>query len=125
MYIYIDEAGNFTQPSDGSSFSLVAALVVPETTNDQLLSTFKGIRDSWTGSTDAECKGSSLTATQTASVISLLTSHDVLLEFLAVDMSTHSLTTIQDFKSSNGSGRHGESNSGSSSQYSRSTDPGS
>lgn len=104
MYFYVDEAGNFTQPQADSAFSLVCALIVPELYNDELLSRFKTLRDSWTGKTDQECKGSSLDASQSAAVISLLRDSDVVLEFMAVDMATHSPVTTQDFKARSAAG---------------------
>ncbi len=98
MYIYVDEAGNFLPPRSGApSFSLVAALVVPERHQQQLFEDFKELRGTWPGG-QREHKGSQLTAAQTGQVVSLLAAHDTLLEFRAVDMATHTSATVGEFK---------------------------
>ena len=98
MFIYVDEAGNFLPSSSGGSFfSLVAALIVPEISHDQMLYEFLRVRDSWPDAR-IEYKGSGLTESQTREVISILAAHDALLEFRAVDMATHTPLTVGEFK---------------------------
>jgi hypothetical protein len=104
MYIYMDEAGNFVPPSsDASSFSLVAALVVPESHQQELFEDFNELRSTWPGR-QRESKGSTLTAAQADQVGSLLAVHDTLLEFRAVDMATHTAATVGEFKARQGQG---------------------
>ena len=89
MRTYIDEAGLFMAPPSGyDSFSLVLSLVVPSTTEAELFYDFLRLRDEWPVN-GIEIKGSSLDESQTAQVIALCLRHDVLVEFLAVNMATH------------------------------------
>lgn len=99
MYIYIDEAGNFAQVSTPHSrFDLVAALVIPESVHESVLQQFVTLRESWNGNTRVEIKGSKVTAEQARQVILLLADNDAVLEFIALDMATHSIATLNDFK---------------------------
>ncbi len=98
MRTYIDEAGLFVVPPSGSdSFSLVLSLVVPSTTEGALFYDFLRLRDEWPVKC-MEIKGSSLDESQTAQVIEVCLRHDVLVEFLAVNMATHDQVLVSDFK---------------------------
>ncbi len=98
MRIYIDEAGLFVVPRSGSdSFSLVLSLVVPSTTEAELFYDFLRLRDEWPVK-GIEIKGSTLDESQTAQVIEVCLRHDVLVEFLAVNMTTHDQLLVENFK---------------------------
>src|ERR1039458_550367 len=76
MHVYIDEAGPFIKPQT-KPFSLVLALIVPATAQDDLFYEFLRARDQWP-QVGVEIKGSTLDETQTAQVAASLTKHDVL-----------------------------------------------
>jgi hypothetical protein len=80
MRIYIDEAGNFVVPADGQSlFSLVLALLVPGSIENDLFQAFLRLRDSWPNNA-VEIKGSKLDESQAAQVIDLVSRYDVFVE---------------------------------------------
>lgn len=81
-----------------SSFSLVLALVAPSAVEDELFYEFLRLRDGWPKQA-VEIKGSSLSETQAAQIIDLLTRFDVVVDFVAVDMASHAKNAIDDFKS--------------------------
>lgn len=99
MRIYIDESGSFVVPQQqGPSFSLVLALVIPSASEAELFSQFLHLRDGWSTGGGIEIKGSSLDESQSAKLIHLAAQHGCFVEFVALDMSTHSPEVIQDFK---------------------------
>jgi hypothetical protein len=86
MRIFLDEAGPFLPPtSTASSYSLVLALVVPHSCEKELFYEFLRLRDSWPKQ-QIEIKGSTLNEALAAQVIELLASFDVVVDFIAVDM---------------------------------------
>jgi hypothetical protein len=98
MRIYIDEGGTFQVPAGRDYLlSLVAALVVPATGQSSLFYEFMHLRDHW-GIATTEIKGRELDEARFADVIKLLTAHDVLLEFLAIDMAWHTERQLTEFK---------------------------
>jgi hypothetical protein len=77
MRIYVDEAGNFVVPADGQSlYSLVLALVIPASVENDLFQAFLRLRDSWPNNA-VEIKGSKLDESQAAQVIDLVSRYDV------------------------------------------------
>ena len=99
MRIYIDEAGNFVVPADGQSlFSLVLALLVPGSIENDLFQAFLRLRDSWPNNA-VEIKGSKLDESQAAQVIDLVSRYDVFVKFYAADMATHGDGVVGPFKS--------------------------
>ena len=98
MRIYLDEAGTFQVPVRRDFLlSLVAALVIPGTAEAGVFYDFTRLRDSW-GITTAEIKGRKLDEARIAQVISLLGSHDAVLEFVAIDMVWHRENDLTEFK---------------------------
>jgi hypothetical protein len=98
MRIYMDEAGNFVPQASGQSlFSLVLALVVPSSIETKLFTEFSALLSSWPKS-GTEIKGSKLDEAQAAQLIELASSHDVFVNFFAVDMATHGESAVSDFK---------------------------
>ena len=98
MRIYIDEAGNFVVPADGQSlYSLVLALVIPSSIENDLFQAFLRLRDSWPNNA-VEIKGSKLDESQAAELIELLSRYDVFVKFFAVDMATHADGVVGRFK---------------------------
>jgi Protein of unknown function (DUF3800) len=96
--IYIDEAGNFLPPtSQPSSFSLVLALVIPSCVEKELFHEFLQLRDEWPTKA-VEIKGSSLNESQAAQIVDLAVKHDLVVEFTALDMATHTKEVIDDFR---------------------------
>jgi len=99
MRIYIDEAGGFVPPTvQGSSYSVVLALVVPSTSEKQLLYEFLRLRDSWPEQR-VEIKGSSLDEKQASQLIGLLSAYDVVVDFVSLDMALHTDIHVDSFKS--------------------------
>src|SRR5437588_11903564 len=77
MQIFIDEAGNFVSPANGQSlYSLVLALVIPSSIENDLFQAFLRLRDSWPNNA-VEIKGSKLDESQAAQVIDLVSRYDV------------------------------------------------
>lgn len=98
MRIYIDESGSFVVPQVPTpSWSLVLSLIVPSAIEADLFFQFLRLRDGWPQQ-KIEIKGSSLNEKQAAEVIDLLSGFDVLVDFVALDMSTHSDEIVGDFK---------------------------
>src|SRR5208282_1339578 len=98
MRIYIDEAGGFIYPpSHPQSFSLVLALIIPSSIESDLFYNFLRLRDSWPKQ-EIEIKGRTLGEAQAAHVIGLLCEYDVLVEFQALDLGTHSDAVITAFR---------------------------
>ena len=98
MRIYIDEAGAFLPPcTDPHSFSLVLALIIPSEIEAELFYEFLRLRDQWS-ERDIEIKGSSLDEAKSAAVIALLGRHDVLVEYIALDMAVHPKRIVDDIK---------------------------
>jgi hypothetical protein len=98
MKIYIDEAGGFVHPSAGTqSYSLVLALVIPSSIEDELFHEFLCLRDSWPKQA-IEIKGSTLDEAQAAQVIELMSRYDVLVNFFSVDMVMHDDQAVEAFK---------------------------
>jgi Protein of unknown function (DUF3800) len=79
------------------SFSLVLALIIPSEIEKDLFDEFLRLRDSWL-SPNPEVKGSSLNESQATQIISLLLKHDALVQFIALDASTHPNSLVEDFK---------------------------
>ena len=99
MRIFIDEAGPFLPPtSSASSYSLVLALIVPHSSETELFYQFLRLRDSWPKQ-QIEIKGSTLDESRSAQVIDLLSSFDVVVDFVAVDMALHAKNVVETFKS--------------------------
>jgi hypothetical protein len=97
MKIYIDEAGPFIPPKGTRRFSLVLALVVPAATEAELFYDFLRLRDTWPEKA-IEIKGSKLDESQTAQVLQLLTAHEVIAQYHAIDMTLHPDDVIDEFK---------------------------
>jgi len=98
MRIYIDEAGNFVPPVNGQSlFSLVLALVVPASIEDELFQEFLRLRDTWPNSA-VEIKGSKLDEVQAGQLIELVSRYDVFVKFFAADAATHGDAVVGPFK---------------------------
>ena len=98
MRIYIDEAGPFVPPNPPrSAFSLVLALIVPTAIEKELFYEFLHLRDTWPNQ-NVEIKGSSLDELQAAQLINLVLRYDVLVQFMALDTSTHPDALVEDFK---------------------------
>jgi hypothetical protein len=98
MRIYIDEAGGFIYPPSGpQSFSLVLALIIPSSREKDLFYKFLRLRDSWPKQ-EIEIKGSKLDEPKSAQVIELLCDYDVLVEFQALDLGTHSDGIVNAFR---------------------------
>ncbi len=100
MRIYIDEGGTFHVPV-GSDYllSVVAALVIPASREASLFYEFMRLRDCW-GISAIEIKGRELDEGHFAAIIDVLNSHDVVLEFLAIDMAWHTESGLTEFKQS-------------------------
>jgi|SRR5665213_682595 len=90
MRIYIDEAGGFVVPPPTRlhSFSLVLALAFPSASEADLFNEFLRLRDGWP-IRGVEIKGSTLDESRAAQVIDLLCRYNVLVNFFALDMTTH------------------------------------
>jgi uncharacterized protein DUF3800 len=98
MRVYIDEAGAFVaQPSGQSLFSLILAVVVPSSIETKLFYEFSGLLASWPHQ-EAEIKGSKLDETQAAQLLHMLSRHDVIVQFFAVDMAMHSDVVVDERK---------------------------
>jgi hypothetical protein len=98
MRIFIDEAGNFVAPTNSQSlFSLVLALVIPSSVENDLFQTFLRLRDTWPNNA-VEIKGSKLDESQAGQVIALVSQYDVLVKFFALDMATHGDSVVAPFK---------------------------
>jgi len=98
MRIYIDEAGNFVPPANGQSlFSLVLALVVPASIENELFQEFLRLRDTWPNNA-VETKGSKLDEAQAAQLIELVSRYDVFVKFFAADAATHGDGVVGPFK---------------------------
>lgn len=98
MRIYIDEAGNFVPPANGQSlFSLVLALVVPASIENDLFQEFLRLRDTWPNNA-VEIKGSKLDEAQAAQLIELVSRYDVFVKFFAADAATHADAVVGPFK---------------------------
>jgi hypothetical protein len=99
MLIFVDESGSFTIPAAGKrNLSCVGALIVSETTHNDLVSGFVKIRDTWAGLRQ-EIKGSELNEKQIAEVITLLIDQGCLFFVCATEMSLNSDVTIAEFRS--------------------------
>jgi hypothetical protein len=99
MLIFVDESGSFTIPAAGKrNLSCVGALIVPETTHNDLISGFVKLRDTWAGFRQ-EVKGSELNENQIAEVINLLLDEGCLFFVCATEMSLNSDVAIAEFQS--------------------------
>jgi hypothetical protein len=98
VYIYIDESGPFAAvpPSRAHRISAVAALVIPDTQHDRLISEYERLEQSWGGG--AEPKGSQLQEEQISSVIELASRYDVLFDAVAIDMALQRDADTSEFK---------------------------
>jgi len=76
----------------------VLALIVPHSCEKELFYEFLRLRDSWPKQ-QIEVKGSTLDESQSAQVIDLLSSFDVVVDFIAVDMALHARDVVETFKS--------------------------
>lgn len=98
MRIYIDEAGPFIVLATGAdSYSLVLSVSIPSANEDELFYEFLRLRDEWPVK-GIEIKGSRLNESQTAQVIEVCKRHDVLVNFVALNMATHDHVTVEDVK---------------------------
>jgi len=98
MRIFTDEACNFVAPANGQSlFSLVLALVVPSSVENDLFQAFLRLRDRWPNNA-VEIKGSKLDEAQAAQLIELVSRYDVFVKFFAADMATHGDGIVGPFK---------------------------
>jgi len=85
MRIYIDEAGTFVPPQPPRPlFSVVLALIIPSSIEQELFYEFIRLRDTWPNQS-IEIKGSSLNESQAAQLISLVLNYDTLVRFIAID----------------------------------------
>lgn len=97
-WIYIDEAGPFVPPNPPRSlFSLILALIFPTAIEKDLFYEFLHLRDTWPNQ-NIEIKGSSLSESQAAQVISLVLRYDTLVQFIALDANTHPDSLVEGFK---------------------------
>jgi hypothetical protein len=98
MRIYIDEGGNFQIPCGRDYLlSVVAALVIPEAEEAGVFYDFMRLRDDW-GIPALEIKGRQLDEARFAQIIKVLNLHDVVLEFVAIDMAWHTESDLLEFK---------------------------
>jgi hypothetical protein len=98
MRIYIDEAGLFVPPpTEPHSYSLVLALAIPSSCEQELFYEFLRLRDRWPIK-GIEIKGSKLDESQAATLIELVSRYDVMVEFFAIDMATHDDVVAGDLK---------------------------
>src|SRR4051794_12109967 len=89
MHIYIDESGIFSNPANKPNVaSLVVALTVPSTHKVKLFREFNELSRKLP-TQDGEVKGRLLDEPQVASVISLLTKYDCIVEINAIDIALH------------------------------------
>jgi hypothetical protein len=93
MYIFIDEAGGFQQPSKTHAVSCVTALIVPEGCFRTFARKFRTLVRPWRSGA-REVKGSQLSEQQMAAVVTLVRRFDVLLLSIAIDMGLHSAAGI-------------------------------
>jgi hypothetical protein len=99
MHIYIDESGIFVAPSNGEhKISCVAALIIPSSRREEAFREFERLRDSWIQDS-TEIKGSKLSESQVADVVSLLSNYDVLVEVCATVMGLCTDQEITAYKS--------------------------
>ncbi len=101
MLIFIDESGNFARPSTSHRVSCVVALLIPETFAATLFRKFRRLVRPWRQGR-AEVKGSELSETQMALVLTLLRRFDVIAFADCIDVGLHSDEGIQTHKSEQG-----------------------
>lgn len=98
MFIYIDESGNFTQPSQSThAYSCVGALTIPSRYHGQVLKSFNRLKRQW-HCNGKEPKGKDLQEKQIASVIELLLAGKSKFHICATDMYFNTPDSIQAFK---------------------------
>lgn len=98
MLIFVDESGNFAIPKAGKrNLSCVGALIIPETSHNDLIREFVKLRDSWVGLRQ-EAKGSELHEKQIAEVVPPLIDHGCQFFVCATEMSLNSVVMITDFQ---------------------------
>ena len=98
MRIYIDESGTFQiRRGRGYFLSVVAAPVIPAVKVASLFYEFMRMRNEW-GISAIEIKGREPGEAQFVQVIEILNSHDVVLEFVAIDMAWHNESGLTEFK---------------------------
>lgn len=98
MHIFIDESGQFI-PLGGAKTRAAAmlALVVPSSSRVALGHAFRKLKKQL-GARGSEIKGSSLSESQAARVISLLQAYEVIVEAVVLDVGAHSTDEIADYK---------------------------
>ncbi len=94
MRIYMDESGNFTADQ---AISLVLVLVIPAVYEAELFSEFSVLTSGWPKQ-NGEIKGSSLDEHKAAEIIELVSRFDVVADFFCIDLATHNIADIEDFK---------------------------
>lgn len=87
MYIFIDESGNFTGYHD-NSISVVAALVLPESSLKGLRRKYERIRPSLPKE-NGEVKGKLLAAKDVNRIVRLLANRHAIFEVTAIDLGLH------------------------------------
>jgi hypothetical protein len=98
MHIFIDESGGFIIPAvKKPKVSCVAALVLPSSKRAQIVAGFLKIRSSW-GVEGDEIKGSRLSESQIAEVLTFLSNYDVIVEVCAIDTGSHTEQQIKDYQ---------------------------
>lgn len=95
MNIFVDEAGIFVIPrKKKSSVSCVGALMMPERVTRIVFDEFLKLKESW-GVKEGEIKGSKLNEPEVASLIRLLSRHDIIFQVTAVDMNMQSAKELE------------------------------
>lgn len=98
MYLYIDETGPFDTPRGGGhSLCAVGSLAIPESCHQIVLDGFATIVSEWHLS-GAEPKGRILTEGKFDRFFTFLSSFDVVLTLVAIDMGLHTDAQISDHK---------------------------
>ncbi len=83
--------------NEQSLFSLVLALVIPTSIENDLFQASLRLRDGWPNNA-VEIKGSKLDESQAAQLIELVSRYDVFAKFFSVDMATHGDGIVGAFK---------------------------
>lgn len=98
MHIFIDESGTFALPEKrGHSISLVGALIIPDSSRDELFRRYERIRPHLRLE-NGEVKGRLLDERSVARVVDLLIKNGALYEVTAIDMSDHTGAKLADHK---------------------------
>jgi uncharacterized protein DUF3800 len=101
MHFFIDESGIFLVTGNNTpKISSITALTIPDRHIDRLSKKFIELRRNW--GYDCEVKGSRLSERQISETISLLRTHDVLLDITCIDTGLHTEEDISAYKKVSG-----------------------